>query len=143
MKNLLSFLSALLFTLAAQAQNSEEHFLVLPLVGYSDEQGLGLGANAAWLNMSGTSWNLSGDIFASTIYSQTHIGLDFYNRHLFDLLYIDLGGFFMRSSRSLFYGLGNKTSLDDASQYAVNDNFVFVRVGVGLIFDGLVFGVGG
>ncbi|MDZ4678055.1 MAG: BamA/TamA family outer membrane protein [Oligoflexia bacterium] len=121
--------------------DSTERVLVLPLAGYSDEQGLGVGANAAWFNMLGSGWSSSAALFASTLYSQTRIDYDVYNRNFFDVVYANVGGFYNRSTRSLFYGLGNNSSLSDASQYAINDTQIFGRVGV-KIFSEVVAGVG-
>lgn len=125
----------------AQAADGSEKLVVLPLFGYSDEQGLGVGANAAWLNVDGSSWNVSTDLFASALYQQTYLSLGVFNRKLFDVLLIQFGGFINRSTRALFYGLGNDSSLADVSQYSVVDHFVYARGGVNII-PGLAAGLG-
>jgi outer membrane protein assembly factor BamA len=124
-----------------QAADGQEKLLVLPLFGYSDEQGLGVGANAAWLNIDGSPWNFSADLFASALYQQTYLNVQIYNRKLFDVLFLQAGGFVNRSTRGLFYGLGNSSSITDMSQFGIVDHFLYGRVGLN-ISPGFAAGVG-
>jgi outer membrane protein assembly factor BamA len=142
MKTLSFFFLILLLPLRVWAQTAgEERFLFVPLVGYSDEQGVGIGADAAWLNVSGSSWTVNSSLFSSSLYNQTFLNLSVTNNKLFELGWFQAGGFIYNSTRSLFYGLGNGSGLANATQYAINDNDVYLRGGI-RIYDELIFGVG-
>src|SRR5258708_1143675 len=85
------------------ADEPNDKILILPLFGYSDEQGLGVGANATWLNMAGSPWTIDTSLFSSAIYGQTYLSANVTDRKFFDDLYFQMGGFANRSTRALFY----------------------------------------
>ena len=142
----LTFIFLLLSSTLSYSQENTDKLFLLPLLGYSSDQGFSLGAQTAWLGIDGSPWDISSAFAVSTLYQQTFLNLVFTNRKFFDIFYFQGGGFFNQSSRSLFYGLGNNSAFGNESQYSFNDTAEFVRVGIHIPFidpdDALVFGIG-
>ncbi len=142
MKNILLFVF-LIFTVEktyGQAAGGNQ-LIILPLFGYSDEQGIGIGANAAWLGISGGTWDANTALYASTLFGQFNLSGDITNKKLFDFLYVNVGGMVYKGQRSLYYGAGNLTDIKNVTQFSITDQSLYTRVGV-TVYPSVIAGVG-
>lgn len=131
----------LIFCVSAQAQSDGDSFFILPMASVNGDQGLSVGGELLWANISSTSWTLRGFGFHSFAYESSVLGLGLQNRKFMDWLYISANVLTSQTNKSLFYGYGNFSSLESPSQYSLQTFVYDLRMGINIIENGVI-GVG-
>src|SRR5258708_342130 len=101
-----------LFTSAlgkAESSGTEE-FVVLPLLNYSSNAGVGYGIEAALLQLMGTGFDLKASLFLEPGYGETNLRFQALNRKWMDLFYFSFSTGLDQIQNAEFYGLGNATT---------------------------------
>ncbi|MCC6278096.1 MAG: BamA/TamA family outer membrane protein [Oligoflexia bacterium] len=122
-------------------QELQDTLILIPSLGYSDDLGVGLGANGLWAGVLGSSFTGQGDFQYANTAGQSLVNVNVFTKRLLDVLYFELGVGYQKSRNARFYGIGNESNFNDPSYYAFEDSNYYGRIGFGL-FDLVTLGVG-
>ncbi len=139
-KRLLLFLISII-SVFAHAQADKQTFIVLPLVTFNGDQGLGVGGSLFWNGISDSNWTMRAGGVYSFPFQLSAFSVNLQNRKLIDWLYVSTSLSSVQSKKTLFYGYGNFSSLSGPSQYSMESLASELKVGVNII-EAVVAGIG-